>query len=196
MPDSIPSSARVVIIGGGVAGTSVAYHLAKQGWKDIVLLEQQKLAGGTTWHAAGMVGRLRVSSSMMKINQASADLYAGLLAETGHDPDWRQVGSLVMARNDQRMHQIRSNHGGRFVSWRALRVDHGKTTRRTLAMDSPRRSGWWRVDSRRWPLQTRRDSARDGKRCSHARRENLRRCPRHRSAASRRSCDWRLHHHR
>jgi 4-methylaminobutanoate oxidase (formaldehyde-forming) len=107
MPDSIPTSARVVIIGGGVAGTSVAYHLAKLGWKDIILLEQQKLAGGTTWHAAGMVGRLRVSSSMMKINQASADLYAGLAAETGHDPRWRQVGSLVMARTEDRMHQIR-----------------------------------------------------------------------------------------
>jgi glycine cleavage system aminomethyltransferase T/glycine/D-amino acid oxidase-like deaminating enzyme len=107
MPEIIPTSARVIIIGGGVAGTSVAYHLAKLGWKDVVLLEQQKLAGGTTWHAAGMVGRLRVSSSMMKINQASADLYASLKAETGVDPDWRQVGSLVLARNDQRMHQIR-----------------------------------------------------------------------------------------
>jgi glycine cleavage system aminomethyltransferase T/glycine/D-amino acid oxidase-like deaminating enzyme len=107
MNQLLPNSARVVVIGGGIAGTSVAYHLARQGWRDIVLLEQAKLAGGPTWHAAGMVSRLRVSSSMMKINQASIDLYSRLKAETGHDPQWRQVGSLMMARTDDRMHQIR-----------------------------------------------------------------------------------------
>jgi 4-methylaminobutanoate oxidase (formaldehyde-forming) len=102
----LPSSARVVIIGGGVAGTSVAYHLAKLGWKDVVLLEQNDIAAGTTWHAAGMVTRLRTSGSMMKVNQATADLYGRLAAESGHDPRWRQVGSLVMARTPDRMTQV------------------------------------------------------------------------------------------
>ncbi|MFM8419296.1 MAG: FAD-dependent oxidoreductase, partial [Verrucomicrobiota bacterium] len=85
MSGKVPARARVVVVGGGVAGTSVAWHLVQQGWRDVVLLEQNKLAGGTSWHAAGMVGRLRVSSSMMRINQDSADLYARLGALTGHD---------------------------------------------------------------------------------------------------------------
>ena len=103
----VPSTARVVIIGGGIAGTSVAYHLAKLGWTEVVLLEQNDIAAGTTWHAAGMVTRLRTSGSMMKVNQATADLYGRLAAESGHDPHWRQVGSLVMARTPDRMTQIR-----------------------------------------------------------------------------------------
>jgi 4-methylaminobutanoate oxidase (formaldehyde-forming) len=98
-------------IGGGVAGTSVAWHLTQLGWKDVVLLEQNKLAGGTSWHAAGMVGRLRVSSSMMRINQDSADLYARLKELTGHDVGWRMVGSLLLARNQERVVQFRRTTG-------------------------------------------------------------------------------------
>jgi glycine cleavage system aminomethyltransferase T len=80
----LPRQSRVVIVGGGIAGCSVAYHLAKLGWRDVLLLEQGILAGGTTWHAAGMVGRLRTSTSMARINDISAKLYASLQAETGH----------------------------------------------------------------------------------------------------------------
>lgn len=105
MNPSLPSHSRVIIVGGGVAGTSVAYHLAQLGWTDILLLEQNRLAGGTTWHAAGMVTRLRTSSSMMRINQASADLYARLPELTDHDAGWRQVGSLVLARTRDRLIQ-------------------------------------------------------------------------------------------
>ncbi len=104
---SLPARARVVVIGGGVAGTSVAYHLVRSGWTDVLLLEQNRLAGGTTWHAAGMVGRLRTSSSMMRINVDSAELYARLGRETGHDIGWRQVGSLLLARCRDRMVQYR-----------------------------------------------------------------------------------------
>jgi hypothetical protein len=70
-----PSTARVVIVGGGIVGCSVAYHLAKAGWKDVVLVEQGLLSGGTTWHAAGMIGQLRASNSMTQINKYSAQLY-------------------------------------------------------------------------------------------------------------------------
>ena len=77
---SIPASAQVVVVGGGIVGCSVAYHLTKLGFSDVVLVEQKALAGGTTWHAAGMVGRLRTSNSLTKINQYSAELYAGLEA--------------------------------------------------------------------------------------------------------------------
>ena len=99
--------ARVVIVGGGIAGCSVAYHLAKLGWQDILLLEQGRLAGGTSWHAAGMVGRLRTSSSMTKINQYSVDLYSTLEQETGVSTGWKQVGSLIVARCQERMVQLR-----------------------------------------------------------------------------------------
>lgn len=111
MSDLLPSRTRVLIIGGGVAGTSVAWHLTQLGWRDVVLVEQNRLAGGTSWHAAGMVGRLRVSSSMMRINQDSADLYARLHQLTGHDVGWRQVGSLLLARNQDRVVQFRRTTG-------------------------------------------------------------------------------------
>src|SRR5829696_7684793 len=104
---NFPIQARVVIIGGGIMGCSTAYHLAKLGWKDVVLLEQGRLAGGTTWHAAGLVGRLRASNSMTRINKYSAKLYAGLERETGHPTGWKQVGSLIVAKSAERMTQLR-----------------------------------------------------------------------------------------
>jgi glycine/D-amino acid oxidase-like deaminating enzyme len=76
----LPDRARVVIIGGGVIGTSVAYHLAKEGWTDVLLLEQGTLSCGTTWHAAGLVGPLRASESGTRLVQYSAELYASLEA--------------------------------------------------------------------------------------------------------------------
>src|SRR5437868_12061776 len=107
MGSEIPNAAKVVIVGGGVMGCSAAYHLTKLGWKDVVLLEQNQLGGGTTWHAAGLVGRLRTTNSMTKINKYSAELYAGLERETGHAVGWKQVGSLIVARSEERMVQLR-----------------------------------------------------------------------------------------
>jgi 4-methylaminobutanoate oxidase (formaldehyde-forming) len=106
MPTALPRETKVVIVGGGVIGTSVAYHLARFGWKDVVLLEQNTLAGGTTWHAAGLIGRLRTTNSMTKINKYSAELYASLEKETGHSVGWKQVGSLIAARSKERMQQL------------------------------------------------------------------------------------------
>lgn len=106
MSVSLPSETKVVIIGGGIIGASAAYHLAKAGWRDVVLLEQNKLGGGTTWHAAGLVGRLRTSNSLTRINKYTAELYAGLEAETGHSVGWKQVGSLIVAKSQDRMVQL------------------------------------------------------------------------------------------
>ena len=105
--NDLPSRARVVIIGGGVIGCSTAYHLAKQGWTDVVLLEQGTLSCGTTWHAAGLVGLLRASESGTKLVQYSTELYAGLEAETGLSTGYRQVGGLIVARSEDRMVQLR-----------------------------------------------------------------------------------------
>ncbi|GBF28319.1 4-methylaminobutanoate oxidase [bacterium MnTg02] len=104
MPENkLPSHARVVIIGGGIVGCSVAYHLAKQGWSDIVLLEQGRLSGGTTWHAAGLVGQLRSHENMTRLIRYSTELYASLEEDTGQATGWKQCGSLTVARSEDRM---------------------------------------------------------------------------------------------
>ena len=106
MPSTLPRETKVVIVGGGVVGNSIAYHLTRLGWEGVVLLEQNELAGGTTWHAAGLIGRLRTTNSMTRINKYSAELYAGLEKETGHSVGWKQVGSLIVARSQDRMIQL------------------------------------------------------------------------------------------
>lgn len=99
----IPQHAQVVIIGGGVIGTSVVYHLTKLGMSDVVLLEQGQLSSGTTWHAAGLVGQLRSHSVMTSLIQYSTRLYSELHAETGLETGWKQCGSLSVARTEERM---------------------------------------------------------------------------------------------
>ena len=103
---NIPAKARAVIIGGGVSGCSVAYHLAKAGWTDIVLLERQQLTSGTTWHAAGLIGQLRGSANMTRLAKYSADLYVKLAAETGVETGMRQVGSISVALTAARHEEL------------------------------------------------------------------------------------------
>jgi glycine cleavage system T protein len=103
---SLPDKARVVIIGGGISGCSVAYHLSKLGWKDIVLLERKQLTSGTTWHAAGLVGQLRASQNMTRLAKYSADLYSKLEAETGLATGFRQCGSITAALTVERREEI------------------------------------------------------------------------------------------
>ena len=103
---ALPTQARVVIIGGGISGCSVAYHLAKLGWTDIVLLERKQLTSGTTWHAAGLIGQLRASQNMTRLAKYSADLYARLEAETGLATGLRQCGSITVALTEERREEI------------------------------------------------------------------------------------------
>ncbi len=99
----LPTQARVVVVGGGIAGCSVAYHLTKLGWTDVVLLEQGRLSGGTTWHAAGLVGQLRNHKNLTRLIEYSTRLYADLEAETGQATGWKACGSLSIARTKERM---------------------------------------------------------------------------------------------
>ena len=103
---AIPSKARAVIIGGGVSGCSVAYHLAKAGWRDIVLLERKRLTSGTTWHAAGLIGQLRANQNMTRLAKYSAELYRRLEAETGVATGMKTVGSMTVALTEDRMQEI------------------------------------------------------------------------------------------
>jgi 4-methylaminobutanoate oxidase (formaldehyde-forming) len=104
---SLPTHARAVIVGGGIVGCSVAYHLAKLGWKDVLLLEQGRLSSGTTWHAAGLVGQLRTHPSMTRLIRYSTELYSKLEAETGLSTGWKQCGGLTVARTAERMTLLR-----------------------------------------------------------------------------------------
>ena len=107
MPKNIPSSAKVVVIGGGVAGCSVAYHLAKFGWSDVVLLERDQLTSGTTWHAAGLVGQLGASATITMLRNYSLNLYKQLEAETELSTGLKQNGSLTVATTESRFEELK-----------------------------------------------------------------------------------------
>src|SRR5215471_18196504 len=103
----LPAQARAVIIGGGIIGCSTAYHLARLGWQDIVLLERNKLTSGSTWHAAGLVGQLRSSANITQLLKYSIELYDRLEAETGQATGWKRNGGLRLACNAERMIEIK-----------------------------------------------------------------------------------------
>ena len=104
---TFPTRAQVVIIGGGVIGTSVAYHLTRMGWEDVVLFEQGQLSSGTTWHAAGLVGQLRATEGGTRLVQYSAQLYETLEAETGLATGFKRCGGVTVARSEDRMVQLK-----------------------------------------------------------------------------------------
>jgi glycine cleavage system T protein len=103
---SVPQHARVVIVGGGVIGCSVAYHLTKLGWNDVVLLERKQLTSGTTWHAAGLIAQLRASRNMTRLAKYSQELYGNLEAETGMATGFRRCGSITVALTEERREEI------------------------------------------------------------------------------------------
>jgi glycine cleavage system aminomethyltransferase T/glycine/D-amino acid oxidase-like deaminating enzyme len=103
---NLPTQARVVIVGGGVIGCSVAYHLVKLGWKDVVLLERKQLTSGTTWHAAGLIGQMRSSSNMTKLAKYTQELYFDLEAETGVNTGIRRCGSISVALTEDRREEL------------------------------------------------------------------------------------------
>ncbi|MEO8057515.1 MAG: FAD-dependent oxidoreductase [Burkholderiales bacterium] len=104
---ALPNQARIVIVGGGIAGCSTAYHLSLMGERDVLLLEQGKLTCGTTWHAAGLVGQMRPNRNMTQMSQYGIELYAKLEAETGLATGWKQCGSVNVAATPERMQVLR-----------------------------------------------------------------------------------------
>jgi 4-methylaminobutanoate oxidase (formaldehyde-forming) len=103
--------ARVVIVGGGVGGASIAYHLAVNGCTDVVLVDRDQLTSGSTFHSAGLVGQLRSSVTLTRMMMYGADLYRRLTVETGHDVGWHEVGSLRLASTPERMEELRRQAG-------------------------------------------------------------------------------------
>ena len=99
---NLPTQACVVIVGGGIAGCSTAYHLTQLGITDVLLIEQGKLTCGTTWHAAGLVGQMRPNRNMTAMSQYGIELYSRLEAETGLATGWKQCGSVNVARTPER----------------------------------------------------------------------------------------------
>ena len=104
---SLPSHAEIIIVGGGIVGCSVAYHLAKMGRSDVLLIEQGKLTSGTTWHAAGLVGQMRPNRNMTTMSKYGIELYAALEAESGLATGWKQCGSVNVARTPERMQVLK-----------------------------------------------------------------------------------------
>src|SRR6185436_18863334 len=103
MNPKLPTQARVVVVGGGIAGASTAYHLTKLGVRDVVLLEQGRLTCGTTWHAAGLVGQTRSTRNATRMSRYGIELYASLEQETGLATGWKQCGSLNVAKTPERL---------------------------------------------------------------------------------------------
>ena len=102
-----PDRADIVIIGGGIVGCSVAYHLTKLGLNDVALFERKQLTCGTTWHAAGLVGQLRASKNMTRLAQYSTELFASLAAETGQETGYQPTGSVTLALNAERLEELK-----------------------------------------------------------------------------------------
>ena len=107
----LPGSARCVIIGGGVGGTSIAYHLARLGYEDVLLVDRNQLTSGSTFHSAGLVGQLRGSVSLTKMMMYSVELYRELGAESEFDPGWTECGGIRLASSEERMEELRRQAG-------------------------------------------------------------------------------------
>ena len=103
--------ARAVIIGGGVGGTSIAYHLTELGWRDVVLVDRAELTSGSTFHSAGLVGQLRSTTTLTRMMMYGAELYRRLTAETGVDVSWHEVGSLRLASTKERFEELQRQAG-------------------------------------------------------------------------------------
>jgi 4-methylaminobutanoate oxidase (formaldehyde-forming) len=156
MTAELPRQARAIVVGGGIAGTAAAYHLAGEGWTDVLLLEQNALGAGTTWHAAGAVGRLRVTGSLARMNDRSAHLYSHIEAESGVPVGYKRVGGLALAQRAERMSQLRRSasmaaHFG--VDVQIISRDEAKAIWPLAQLDDVIGAAWLPDDGRAEPGQ-------------------------------------------
>ena len=136
MTTQLPTHARVVIIGGGIVGVSVAYHLAKRGWTDVVLLERKQLTSGTTWHAAGLVTKLRATYNMTTLAASAEECFKAVEAETGLSTGFRTTGSILSARTEGRWTEIqRGISMGRVCGFEVEVIDAAEAKRMWPLMD-------------------------------------------------------------
>lgn len=136
MTTQLPTHARVVIIGGGIVGVSVAYHLAKRGWTDVVLLERKQLTSGTTWHAAGLVTKLRATYNMTTLAAYAEECFKAVEAETGLSTGFRTTGSILIARTEGRWTEIqRGISMGRVCGFEVEVIDAAEAKRMWPLMD-------------------------------------------------------------
>ncbi|MCH2097182.1 MAG: FAD-binding oxidoreductase, partial [Pseudomonadales bacterium] len=106
MANAVPDAVEIVIVGGGIVGCSIAYHLTQRGRTDVLLLEQHQLTAGTTWHAAGLVAQLRASRNLTRLARYTTELFADLEARTGQATGFRTTGSISVALNEGRMEEL------------------------------------------------------------------------------------------
>ena len=122
MDKKIPNDSKVVVIGGGVAGTSCAYHLAKFGWKNVVLLERDQLTSGTTWHAAGLMGQLGASSTITKLRKYSLDLYKELESKSKSISKQSQEEDFFILNPSFDLINLRAPHNINRIIWDIFKV--------------------------------------------------------------------------
>ena len=157
MANEFPSSAQVVVVGGGIMGCSVAYHLTKLGWRDVVVLEQHQLTSGTTWHAAGLVGQLRNSENLTRIASYAIDLYARLEEETEQATGFKQNGALTIAQTDARLTELKRHAamaGGFGVECHVVGADEVKRRWPMAQVDDLKGAIWLPKDGQTNPTDT------------------------------------------
>jgi 4-methylaminobutanoate oxidase (formaldehyde-forming) len=131
----VNESARIVIVGGGVIGLAVAYHLAERGISDVILLERNQLTSGTSWHAAGIVGPLRATLNLTRLAQYATELFPRLEAQTGQSPGYRRTGGLWLARCSERMMELkRVAQIGQVCGLTAVMIEPGEIAERVAGM--------------------------------------------------------------
>ena len=164
----LPDRARIVIVGGGVGGASVAYHLARRGETDVLLVERAELTSGSTFHSAGLVGQLRSDPALTRMNVHSVALYRELAAGE-HDPGWTESGSLRLASSPERLVEIRRQHGWAQRAGLPLELVSAAEARELFPLMGDGRGAGRGVHADRRPDRPRPAVHRAGRRCARRR---------------------------